>query len=354
MKNYKVGIVGCGRIAKRHADLLSGEQILGMELVAVCDTDNEKAKFFGKKYNLAFYDQLEMMLAKHELDVVTVLTESGSHFSAVMFLAGCDVHVIVEKPMALKVADARKMADAFEGSGKRLFTVKQNRFNKPVLLLKDAMNQNHLGKPMIATARVRWCREQSYYDQAAWRGTWKMDGGVLANQAIHHVDLLQWLVGDVHSVFAKSSTFMANIEAEDTLVAVLQFKNGALGSIEASTAVRPKDLEGSISIIGSHGSAEIGGFAANKLLHFNTKFSESGKNFDKDEHSSNPPNVYGYGHKGFYDHVVMCLRNDQSSMLEGEEGIKSVKIVNAIYQSIETKEEIILDETDFKSRLGNC
>ena len=354
MQNFKVGIVGCGRIAVRHADILNSGQLHGIELVCVCDTDLDKAELFAKKYSVTPYDQIETMMKNHELDLVSVLTESGNHHDNVMLLSGYGSHVVVEKPMALRVSDANTMVEAFKNSQNRLFVVKQNRFNKPVAFLKGALQKNELGSLLMATARVRWCRDQSYYDQADWRGTWRMDGGVLANQAIHHVDLLQWLAGDIRSVFAKSATYLANIEAEDTLLAILQFKNGALGSIEATTAARPKNLEGSISILGSLGSAEIGGFAANKLLHFNAQGNQSNKNVDLEDYASNPPDVYGYGHRNFYEHIFECLKYEKKSMLEGEEGLKSLKIVNAIYQSIETGTEIIMNETSFESRLGNC
>ena len=351
-KKLRFGLIGCGRIAQRHAELLASGQIKNSKLVAVCDLDTTKAAIISEKFSTPYYSSMSEMFAEHELDVVSVLTESGNHAEDVLEASSHNVNVIVEKPIALKVNDAIKMNNAFKGKPARLFVVKQNRFNKPVVHLKQLIDNGLMGKMLLGTARVRWSRDQNYYDQAPWRGTWSMDGGVLANQASHHIDLLQWLLGDIQSVYAKSATFLAKIEAEDTLVAVLKFKNGALGTFEASTAVRPNDLEGSISVMGSMGSAEVAGFAANELRHLHVMDAGGLEGADLADYSTNPPNVYGFGHKLFYEHVVDCLLSNKSSMLEGAEGIKSLKIINAIYESIEKSTEIILDETNFESRLG--
>jgi len=351
-KILRFGLIGCGRIAQRHAELLASGQIKNAELVAVCDLDTSKAAKLSEKFSIPYHSNMTEMFAEHELDVVSVLTESGNHAADVLKAANHNVNVIVEKPIALKVNDAIRMIDAFKDKSTRLFIVKQNRFNKPVAHIKKLIDSGLMGKMLVGTTRVRWSRDQNYYDQAPWRGTWGMDGGVLANQASHHIDLLQWLLGDIHSVYAKSATFLANIEAEDTLVAVLKFKNGALGTVEASTAVRPNDLEGSISIMGSMGSAEVAGFAANELRHLHVMDAGTLESISLAEYSTNPPNVYGFGHKLFYEHVVDCLLSNMPSMLEGDEGIKSLKIINAIYESIEKSTEIFLDETNFESRLG--
>lgn len=351
-KTLRFGLIGCGRIAQRHAELLASDQTKNAELVAVCDLETAKASKISEKFSIPYYSNMTQMFAEHELDAVSVLTESGNHADDVLKASNHNVNVIVEKPIALKVNDAIRMNDAFKDKATRLFVVKQNRFNKPVAHIKQLIDRGLMGKMQMGTARVRWSRDQNYYDQAPWRGTWGMDGGVLANQASHHVDLLQWLLGDIHSVYAKSATFLANIEAEDTLVAVLKFKNGALGTFEASTAVRPDNLEGSISVMGSTGSAEVAGFAANELRHLHIMDAGALADTNLAEYSTNPPNVYGFGHKLFYEHVVDCILNNKPSMLEGDEGIKSLKVINAIYESIEKSIEIILDETNFESQLG--
>ena len=259
---------------------------------------------------------------------------------------------MVEKPMALTLEDADEMIQACDKYNIKLFVVKQNRFNVPVKELKKALDQGRFGKLIMGTTRVRWCRPQSYYDQDSWRGTWAYDGGVLTNQASHHIDLLEWIMGDVESVFAKSKKALADIEAEDTAVVMLKFRNGALGMIEATTAIRPKDLEGSISILGETGSVEIGGFAVNEMKTWN--FAETKESDDEviDKYSENPPNVYGYGHQAYYEHVVDCVNNGTSQLVDGLQGRKSLELITAIYESIETGQEVFLRFTPKLSRLG--
>ena len=266
----RFALMGCGRIAKRHSDLLGTKQIDGAELACVCDIVPEKARAIGERFNIPWYTDVVTMMEEQSPDVVSILTESGRHAEHVVQLAPFGKHLLVEKPMALTLADADSMIAACNAAGIKLFVVKQNRFNVPVVKLREALEDGRFGRLVMGTVRVRWSRNQAYYDQDSWRGTWKLDGGVLTNQASHHVDLLEWMMGPVRSVFAKTTTALVNIEAEDTAVVVLEFASGALGIIEATTAVRPKDLEGSISLLGERGSVEIGGFAVNKLKVWNS------------------------------------------------------------------------------------
>ncbi len=239
------------------------------------------------------------------------------------------------------------------GNNVQLFVVKQNRFNVPVAKLREALEANRFGKLVLGTVRVRWCRDQNYYDQADWRGTWSMDGGVLTNQASHHIDLLEWMMGDVESVFAKSTTALVNIEAEDTAIVTLKFRNGALGIIEATTAARPKDLEGSISILGEKGTVEIGGFAVNKMLHWNFNDKRNGDSEVIENFSVNPPNVYGFGHQAYYEHVVDSIENNHAQLVDGLVGRKSLELITAIYESIETGKEVFLRFKPTKCKLGH-
>ena len=193
----------------------------------------------------------------------------------------------------------------------RLFVVKQNRFNVPVLKAREALEAGRLGKLVLGTVRVRWCRDQSYYDQDAWRGTWAQDGGVIANQASHHVDMLGWFMGPVESVHARGARALVDIEAEDTVVATLRFRNGALGIVEATGATRPKDLEGSLSVLGGGGAIEIGGFAVNEIRHWQFVNPDPADAEVMERYSVNPPNVYGFGHQAYYEHVVDCLASRQ-------------------------------------------
>lgn len=348
----KFSLVGCGRIAKRHSELLGHGAIEGAQLAAVCDIDLAKAEAISSQFGVPAFTDFHEMMRTIDCDVVVVLTESGNHADHVIALAPHGKHIVVEKPMALTLDSADAMIAACADAGVQLFVVKQNRFNVPVVKLREAVEQNRFGKLAMGTIRVRWCRDQRYYDQDSWRGTWALDGGVLTNQASHHVDLLEWMMGPVESVFARSTRAIAKIEAEDTAVAVLRFKNGALGVIEATTAIRPKDLEGSISILGEGGSVEIGGFAVNQMRVWNFVESRPDDADVMKRFSVNPPNVYGFGHQAYYDHVVSCLRDGSPPSVDGKEGRKSLELINAIYESIETGREVRVGSVPHVSRLG--
>ena len=228
----------------------------------------------------------------------------------------------------------------------------KNRFNVPIVALKRAVEEGAFGKPVMGTVRVRWCRRQEYYDSAEWRGTWSDDGGVFANQAIHHIDLLQWIMGPVESVYAKSATRLVNIETEDTGVAILKFSSGALGVVEATTATRPVDLEGSISVLGERGAVEIDGFSADKIRTWNfaDKF---GKPVVDDTRLENPEDTYAYSHAEYLKNVVKNIElGEKSSLVDGLEGRKSLELVTAIYESVETKKEVSVNFSPQKCRLG--
>jgi predicted dehydrogenase len=312
----------------------------------------DKSQKIGHQFSVPFFTDMHEMMRTVNIDVVVVLTESGLHAEHVVALAPYGKHIVVEKPMALTLDDADEMIRACDQGGGKLFVVKQNRFNVPVVKARQALEAGRFGKLTMGTVRVRWCRPQSYYDQAAWRGTWAMDGGVLANQASHHVDMLEWMMGDVLSVFAMSSTAIADIEAEDTAVVILRFKNGALGAIEATTATRPKDLEGSLSIMGDGGTVEIAGFAVNAMKVWSFVKPEDGDDQVMEKYSVNPPNVYGFGHQAYYEHVVDGILNNKQHMVDGLVGRKSLELISAIYESIETGLEVPVRFRAKKCRLG--
>jgi predicted dehydrogenase len=348
----RFALVGCGRIASRHADLLSGNHVRGASLAAVCDVLPERARAFGEKYKVPWFTDMHEMAKAGQADVFSVLTPSGLHAEHVLALAGYAKHIVVEKPMALTLDDADEMIRVCDRNGVKLFVVKQNRFNVPVLKLREALEHGRFGKLVLGTVRVRWCRTQKYYDQDSWRGTWALDGGVISNQASHHVDLLEWMMGPVQSVFAKSATALVNIEAEDTAVVVLRFRNGALGIIEATTAARPVDLEGSISILGEAGTVEIAGFAVNELKTWRFSNAQPGDDKVMAEFSVNPPNVYGFGHQAYYEHVVRGIHQGGAQLVDGLEGRKSLELISAIYESIETGQEIPLRFSPRRCKLG--
>jgi len=334
-----IALVGCGRISLRHVQVLT--QMPGVKLVAVCDLLEDRARGTGNPLGIPFYtDALEMVQCVKP-DIVSILTDSGSHAQIGCLLAPYVPVVVVEKPMALTLEDADALIETCENHGTRLFVVKQNRFNPAILQLRRAVEKGRFGKMVLGTVRIRWSRGQDYYDQAAWRGTWKSDGGVFTNQASHHIDLLQWLMGPVESVKSYVSTRLVDIEAEDTGVAVLKFKSGALGVVEATTATRPKDLEGSISVLGETGSVVVGGFSVNRMVTWN--FTESAPEDEEAQRAiSDPPNVYGFGHQPFYEDVLTCLESGKRSMLDGLGGRKSLEIINALYESAFTGREVHL------------
>jgi UDP-N-acetyl-2-amino-2-deoxyglucuronate dehydrogenase len=335
-------LIGCGRIAKRHSELLGYKKIKGAELIAVCDTDINKAKKIGEQFGIAYYIDMDKMLQEEDVDVAVVLTPSGLHAEHVINLAKYGKDIVVEKPMALSLKDADNMIKECKENNCKLFVIKQNRFNVPVVKLREAYQENRFGKLILGTVRVRWARHQAYYDQAEWRGTWAMDGGVLSNQASHHVDMLEWMMGEVESVFARATTALADIEAEDTAIATIKFKNGALGIIEATTATRPSDLEGSISILGAKGNVVIGGFAVNQMQSWAFENSQDGDEEVMTKYSVNPPNVYGFGHQAYYEHVVDCVSNNGNNLVDGLQGRKSVELINAIYESVKNGKEVYL------------
>ena len=341
MNPIKFAIIGCGRISKRHCEIIGSNLLPGTILAAVCDIDLSKAKQCGEKFNAPFFNNYDEMLSCVECDFIVILTPSGLHAKHTIDVSKYGKHIIVEKPMALDISDADKMIEACDRNHIKLFVIKQNRFNLPIIKLKEAIDQNRFGKLVMGTTRVRWRRDQSYYDQDPWRGTWKYDGGVLTNQASHHIDLLLWLMGDVESVYAQARTALVNIETEDTAIVVLNFKSGALGCIEATTATRPEDLEGSISILGETGSVVVGGLAVNKIETWKFEIKTEGDN-DINNFSTNPPNVYGFGHLSYYKSVINNIQNNGRHLIDGLEGRKSLELINAIYESIETDSKIYL------------
>jgi predicted dehydrogenase len=349
----KFAIVGCGRILKKHLEAI--RDIEKAELVAVCDIIGKKAEIAGKNANVPWYTDYSEMLSKHpETDVVTILTPSGMHSDHVIDIANkFKKHIVCEKPMALKLTDADRMIRTCDINGVKLFVVKQNRFNLPVQILRKKIKDGGFGKIVMGTVRVRWCRTQEYYDSDPWRGTWALDGGVIANQASHHIDLLEWMLGEPVSVMAMNGTYLSKIEVDDTCAAIIRFKSGAIGIVEATTATRPKDLEGSLSILGEKGSCVIGGFSVNRMEEWNFEDESKEKRARTlEEYSENPPNVYGFGHIRYLESVIDSIENGTHALVDGLEGRKSLELISAIYESVETGKEVKLMFEPKWSKLG--
>lgn len=346
-------LVGCGRIGERHAAILSSSP--ESELVALVDTQRSKAERYASKHGGRPYTDLADMIAAEAPDLVSFCTPSGLHSEGVRDASRAGVrNIVVEKPIALRLPDADAMVETCDSNGTRLFVVKQNRYNLPIKKLREALDQGRFGKLVLGAVRVRWCRRQDYYDQASWRGTWAMDGGVFSNQASHHVDMLVYMMGDVASIRAMSATRLVKIEAEDTGIALLRFRNGALGVIEATTAARPIDLEGSISILGENGTVEVGGFAMNEMTEWRFADPVPGDQEVLERYRTNPPDVYGFGHHEFYRDVFEAFRDGKAPLIDGREGRKSLEVITAIYESIESGQEVQFPFTPKHSRLGSA
>jgi UDP-N-acetyl-2-amino-2-deoxyglucuronate dehydrogenase len=335
----RVALVGCGRISRNHFDALA--RIDDLRLVAVCDVAPDRARAAGEQQVVPWFARYDEMLRSVECDAVTICTPSGLHPQHGIAAARAGRHVISEKPMAISLVDADALVQACDEAGVRLFVVKQNRLNPPIQLLKRAIDKGRFGRIWTANCTVRWTRPQDYYDQAPWRGTWEFDGGAFMNQASHYVDLIQWLVGPVESVMAQTATLARRIEAEDTGAAVLRFRSGAIGVLEVTMLTYPRNLEGSITILGEHGTVKIGGTAVNRVEHW--QFAD----YDDDDKlvetaSTNPPTVYGFGHEGYYRNVVSALRGEAAPDTDGRAGRKSLELILGIYESAKTGQMVPL------------
>jgi len=326
----RVALVGCGRISRNHVDALA--RVDGLELAAVADIVPERARAVGEAQRVPWFTSLEAMLAGAEADVVAIATPSGLHPEMGALAAAAGKHVVTEKPMAISLAGADALIGACRAAGVRLFVVKQNRLNPTIQLLRRAVEKGRFGRLHSANCTVRWSRPQEYYDQAPWRGTWAMDGGAFLNQASHYVDLVQWLAGPVASVMAMTATQRRRIEAEDSGAALLQFRSGAIGVLDVTMLTYPRNLEGSITLLGDRGSVKVSGTAVNRVETW--LFDE----YDDDDKlvegtATTPPSVYGFGHEGVYRNVLAVLRGDAVPETDGAEGRKSLEIIVAIYES---------------------
>jgi predicted dehydrogenase len=332
MSNHKFAIIGCGQIAGRHAEQI---QNYG-QLVAVCDIITGKADSFSKKFSSnPYYDIHDLLSEEREIDVVVVCTPNGLHaeHSIKSLQAGKDV--LCEKPMAISTADARKMIDAEKQTGKRLFVVKQNRFNPPVIFLKKLVGENKLGKIFSFQLNCFWNRPDVYY-QDTWRGTKDLDGGILFTQFSHFIDLLYWLLGDLSEAAGVRYNFLHknSIEFEDTGVAQLQMKNGSIGTINYTINTNNRNMEGSLTLFGENGTVKIGGQYLNELEYFSVA-GESTPDLPK----GNPANQYGYyegsmsNHHKVYEHLVKALDDPSFHFINSDETLKTIEIIEKIYNA---------------------
>lgn len=329
-RKIRMAVVGCGRIARSHFGSIE-KHADNIKLVAVCDTDTKVLDQHAQKYRVPGYRNLEEMLKVERIDLIALCTPSGLHSDQAVLAARYGVNVMTEKPMATRWQDGVRMVKACDEAKVRLFVVKQNRRNTTLQLLRRAIEEKRFGKIHMVHLNVFWTRPQSYYDQAKWRGTWEFDGGALMNQASHYVDLLDWLVGPVEKVQAMMST-TRDIEVEDTGVLNVKWRNGALGSMSVTMLTYPKNLEGSITILGERGTVRVGGVAVNEIQLW--EFDEP-RDYDEKIKAANyeTTSVYGFGHPLYYKNVVDVMRGEGEPETDGREGLKSLELLIAAYLS---------------------
>ena len=333
-RKVRFALIGCGRIAQNHFEAVKkhGERA---ELVAVADVDPAAlSAAVAKTGARGFASLTELLAVKAELgiDCVVLTTPSGLHPRQAIEVAQAGLHVMTEKPMATRWQDGLAMVKACDDARVQLFVVKQNRRNSTLQLLKRAVSEGRFGRLYNIAVNVFWTRPQAYYDSAEWRGTWEFDGGAFMNQASHYIDLLDWICGPVESVMAYTGTLARNIEVEDSGVAALKWRNGAMGTVNVSMLTYPKNLEGSITILGERGSVRIGGVAVNEIQHwqFDAPHEMDAQIADA---SYQTTSVYGFGHPLYYDNVINTLRGEAHPETDGREGLKSLELLIAMYMS---------------------
>jgi UDP-N-acetyl-2-amino-2-deoxyglucuronate dehydrogenase len=339
-RKIRFALTGCGRIANNHFEALK-KHTERAELVAVCDLDSAALESAVASTGAIGYSSHRELLEKSCADIVVLATPSGLHSTQAVEAANYGLHVMTEKPMATRWRDGLNMVKACDQAGVQLFVVKQNRFNSTLQLLKRAIRQGRFGRIYSVAINVFWTRPQHYYDSAGWRGTWEFDGGALMNQASHYVDLLDWLIGPVESVMAYTATLARSIEVEDSGAAVVRWRNGALGTVNVSMLTYPKNLEGSITVLGEKGTVKIGGVAVNEIQHwdFSDPHPEDALVQDANYQTAS---VYGFGHSIYYDNVISALRGEEGAATDGREGLKSLEILIALYLSARDERKITL------------
>ncbi len=356
MKVFNVAVIGCGRISYKGIEaIINNKECL--RLVATCDPKEEKAVAKKNEYlekvgdeTVNIYRDYKEMLDKEKIDIAYIATESGYHPEIAINCMNKGVHVIVEKPMALSTKDAETMIACSKENGVKLCVAHQNRFNKAIVKLRKEIEANNFGKLVNGTARILWNRNMGYYEQAPWRGTYELDGGTLMNQCIHNIDLLQWMMNsEVDTVYAQCRTFLRSIDAEDFGAIVIRFKNGAIGIIEGSACVYPKNLEETLSIFGEKATICIGGIAVNKIETWRVEGAKENEEEVLAAQDGDPDNVYGFGHTLLFRDVVEAIVNNREPLISGEEAIKPLQIILAAYKSSATGMPIKFPLGDFST-----
>ena len=344
MKVFNVAVIGCGRISYKGIEAIVNNRDV-LKLTATCDPIEEKAvakkneyiEKIGKEDVLNVYTNYRELLENEKIDIAYIATESGYHAEIAMDCMNKGIHVIIEKPMALSTKDSEAMIECAKKNKVKLCVAHQNRFNKSIIKLRKEVEKGSFGKLVNGTARILWNRNMGYYQQAPWRGTYELDGGTLMNQCIHNIDLLQWMMNsEVDTVYAQCDTFLRDIEGEDFGAIIIRFKNGAIGIVEGSACVYPKNLEETLSLFGEKAAVCIGGIAVNKIETWRIEDSEESEDEVLLAQEDDPENVYGYGHTLLFKDVVEAIVNDRKPLISGEDAIKPLQIILAAYKSSAT------------------
>jgi UDP-N-acetyl-2-amino-2-deoxyglucuronate dehydrogenase len=326
----RFALVGCGRISKNHIAAIA--QHKQAQLVAACDIDPSALMSACEESGAQPYPSLDKLLESAAADCVVLTTPSGLHADQTVRCARAGINVLTEKPMATRWDDGLRMVSACDEAGVHLFVVKQNRKNATLQLLKKAVDSGRFGRVWMVNVNVFWTRPQEYYDSAKWRGTWEFDGGAFMNQASHYVDLLDWLIGPVESIQAFTATLGRRIEVEDTGVMNVRWRSGALGSMNVTMLTYPRNLEGSITILGEKGTVRIGGVAVNEIQHW--EFADKHPDDERVKDASyETTSVYGFGHPLYYDNVIKVLQGEALPEVDGRAGLRSLELLIATYRS---------------------
>lgn len=349
MKKFKIGIIGCGSIIPKHIKAIA-QNNESLELISVCDIATDRMDAAVEEYqdqtkrriqNIVRYTSYEDLIKNPEIDIVTIATASGIRPQIALQALSAGKHVILEKPLALSIKDADKIVKMSEEKRLKVQVCHQLRFMPHMQKLRETIEQGHFGKLVYATANMRWNRNDEYYSVAPWRGTWEYDGGALMNQAIHVIDLLLWMMGPVERVYAETGTFLRKIEAEDTAAAVIRFKSGAIGIVEGTVCVYPKNLEETLNVFGEQGTVCIGGKVLNEIKTWNVK----NCSFNNDEYSKQ--NNY---HTLLYEDMVNAILQDRDTLVNAREAKKSVELILALYRSSKIREPINLPIDSFATK----
>ena len=349
---YTAALIGCGRISFKHIEGFV-DNANTLKLIAVCDLEKDRAEEKKREYkksipdaDISIYTDYQKMLSEQKPDIVTIATESGKHKAIALDCFDAGSHVICEKPMALSTEDADAMIASAKKNKRKLAVCFQNRYNPPILRVRDAIDDGRFGRLLHGMIQIRWNRSKSYYSEAPWRGTWEQDGGTLMNQCTHGIDLLQWMMGeDAVRVQAQTRRFMRPIEAEDFGAAIVEFGSGAVGIIEGSANVFPTNLNETLSIFGEKGSAVVGGLAVNRIETW--RFENPTSPDDTEEailklNQKDPPTVYGFGHSPLFKDFVEAIEHNHEPVISGERGKKALEIILAIYKSQKTGKPVDL------------